>query len=1054
MLHAVRPRCPDPIRTHRRVSALRVEPLEDRITPATVTLDIAYNPPAPTTYVPGTQYHYVHTLTNSGTTTANGASVFEVVTGSASFSLSFTGGASGTFNNLTIPPGATVTLDALVTTSSSATGPITDSAGVTPASGDTNTSTQTSVNQTTTATPQADLAAATADSPDPVTPGTNLTYTVTVTTAGPSDAHSVLLSDPLPAGTTLVSVAVPAGWTRTDAVPLGGTGTITATIPTLAAGTAVQTFTVVVHVGAGVADGTVLTNTATVSAATTDPNPGNEGGTATTTVSTPADLGMTIVDGPDPVTAGTNLTYTATVTTTGIFDAQSVLVSDPLPAETTLVSVTLPAGWTRTDAVPAGGTGTITATRPTLAAGSAGQVFTVVVHVGAGVPDGILLTNTATVSAATTDPDPVNNSEGTTTTVSTSADLQVTTAGAPDPVTPGTDLTYTVTVNTAGPSDAQSVLVSDPLPAGTTLVSVTLPAGWTRTDAVPAGGTGTITATIPTLAAGSAGQVFTVVVHVGVGIAGTVLTNTATAAAATGDPIPGNNSDTATTTVGKADQTIDFTLTGPVTYGVAPITLTATATSGLPMSFTLVSGPGSLSGGVLTVTGAGSIVLRADQPGDANFNPAPAVQQTLLVTPAPLTATADDASRVVGRPNPAFTSTFTGFVDGDTPADLGGTLTFATPAVPGSPPGAYPITPSGLTSSDYAITFAAGTLTVTPAPPPLVVSGPADGSAAVFAPGATGQYPTTPVATLSPFGGIAANVRSATGDVNGDGFADLILVTGPGVAPVKFAVVSVADDKTVLVPPTDPFGNATFSGGGFVAAGDFDHDGRAEWVITPDQGGGPNVVVYSLVGTTATVRTTFLGIDDPTFRGGARAAVGDVNHDGTPDLAVAAGFLGGPRVALFDGTTVFATPTRLVGDFFAFGGTDATTLRNGVFVALGDVDGDGFADVIAGGGPGGGPRVLTISGKVLMNSGVGAAQAAPLMNFFVTGNGSDLGGVRVAAKDADGDARADVVAGSGEGLPSRVRVYLGKDITSPTEPAAFQDQDPFGAVLPGGVFVG
>src|SRR5207245_9843719 len=106
-------------------------------------------------------------------------------------------------------------------------------------------------------------------------------------------------------------------------------------------------------------------------------------------------------------------------------------------------------------------------------------------------------------------------------------------------------------------------------------------------------------------------------------------------------------------------------------------------------------------------------------------------------------------------------------------------------------------------------------------------------------------------------------------------------------------------------------------------------------------------------------------------------------------------------------------------------------------------------------GPGGGPRVVTISGKVRTGTGSGSgadvAQAAPLMNFFVAGNGSDRGGVRLAAKDADGDNRADVVVGSGEGLPSRVRVYLGKNITTAAEPAAFQDLDPFGTTLAGGV---
>jgi hypothetical protein len=77
------------------------------------------------------------------------------------------------------------------------------------------------------------------------------------------------------------------------------------------------------------------------------------------------------------------------------------------------------------------------------------------------------------------------------------------------------------------------------------------------------------------------------------------------------------------------------------------------------------------------------------------------------------------------------------------------------------------------------------------------------------------------------------------------------------------------------------------------------------------------------------------------------------------------------------------------------------------------------------------------------------------MNFFVAGNEADRGGVRLAAVDADGDAKADVAAVSGEGSPSRVRVYLGKNITSAAEPTTFQDIDPYGgAVQPGGVFVG
>lgn len=87
----------------------------------------------------------------------------------------------------------------------------------------------------------------------------------------------------------------------------------------------------------------------------------------------------------------------------------------------------------------------------------------------------------------------------------------------------------------------------------------------------------------------------------------------------------------------------------------------------------------------------------------------------LTVTPAPLTATANDASKVYGQANPAFSASFSGFVNGDGPAALGGTLSFATAATTASGVGGYPVTPGGLISTNYTITFVAGTLTVTPA---------------------------------------------------------------------------------------------------------------------------------------------------------------------------------------------------------------------------------------------------------------------------------------------------------------------------------------------------
>lgn len=127
----------------------------------------------------------------------------------------------------------------------------------------------------------ADLMVSLGDAPDPVAAGTELTYAITVTNSGPDAAENVSLSDTLPPGTTFVSLASPGGWSCTTPA-VGAGGTVACSNPILAVGSDVFTLTVAVPIST--AGGTVLSNTATVAATTTDAAPGNESSTVTTTV--------------------------------------------------------------------------------------------------------------------------------------------------------------------------------------------------------------------------------------------------------------------------------------------------------------------------------------------------------------------------------------------------------------------------------------------------------------------------------------------------------------------------------------------------------------------------------------------------------------------------------------------------------------------------------------------------------------------------------------------------------------------------------------------------
>ena len=537
---------------------------------------------SPDPVIAGTNLTYTITVTNAGPSNASNVSLSDAIPANTTFVSAAGGtttppvGGSGTvtIGVSTLAAGATAVFTMVVNVNSAtAAGAIITNTAT--ASSDTPdpVPANNSDTETTTVQRSSDVTVTTNNSLNPVTAGNNLTYTITVANAGPSDAANVSMTDVIPANTTFASFSQTSG----PSFDLSFTGTaLTATRSTFAAG-ATAVFIMTVNVNSATAAGAIITNTATASSATPDPAPANNSATDTTTVERSSDLTVTKNDSPDPVLAGTTLAYTVTVTNNGPSAAPAVTLSDTVPANTTFVSVTAPAGWTTT--TPAvGGTGAVTSVRSTLAIGSP-QVFTLVVRVNADVAAGTTLSNTATVNT-TSDPVTGNNADTETTTVQRSSDLTVTKTDSPDPVTAGNNLTYTITVSNAGPSDAANVSLTDVIPANTSAVSFAQISGPHFDLSL----TGTaFTATTATFAAG-ASAVFTMVVNVNSGtFFGTTLSNTATVTSTTSDPNAANNSDTETTATSGGVVSPDLTVTktdspDPVLAGTN-LTYTVTVTN-------------------------------------------------------------------------------------------------------------------------------------------------------------------------------------------------------------------------------------------------------------------------------------------------------------------------------------------------------------------------------------------------------------------------------------------------------------------------------------------
>nr|WP_320022325.1 Calx-beta domain-containing protein [uncultured Draconibacterium sp.] len=168
----------------------------------------------------------------------------------------------------------------------------------------------------------------------------------------------------------------------------------------------------------------------------------------------------------------------------------------------------------------------------------------------------------------------------------------------------------------------------------------------------------------------------------------------------------------------KSDQNITFSQLADPTYGDSDFNLTATASSGLPVSYSSSNtSVATIDGNTVTIMGAGSTTITASQSGNASYNAAKDAQQGLIIRPKALTIMADDKTKVYdGMVYSPFTVSYAGFVTGEDNTDLGGALTFNGTATTATDVRSdYVITPGGLISDNYAITFVDGTLSITKA---------------------------------------------------------------------------------------------------------------------------------------------------------------------------------------------------------------------------------------------------------------------------------------------------------------------------------------------------
>jgi uncharacterized repeat protein (TIGR01451 family) len=376
---------------------------------------------------------------------------------------------------------------------------------------------------------------------EPLLAGEVATCFITVRNWGPSTAANVMLKDTHVSNGTFDfgTVTTGTGTCVPTANPQVNGGEVNCSLGNLAPGAVAE-----IQVPLLPMERMNINDTAVVSSDTYDSDNTNNSASDGVGVDPVANLALTKTAGPEPVTAGTQITYNLAVVNNGPSAAVNVVIDDVLPAGVTIDSVTSSAG-TCNAGVPGNAALPTSCTFDSLAVGAMGTMEVIVT-----VEPQVLgvLGNNARVYSDLYDNDNSDNLATTATTVEANADLMVTKDDNPDPVLAGEMLTYDVTVRNNGPSTAVDVMISDVLPAEVHFQGYLISNG-SGTCQYLEGPPKTVECDLNNL---DPGEFVTVFIQVLVDPAvadGTSIFNTASASSATPDPNSGNDSAAADTLV-------------------------------------------------------------------------------------------------------------------------------------------------------------------------------------------------------------------------------------------------------------------------------------------------------------------------------------------------------------------------------------------------------------------------------------------------------------------------------------------------------------------------